>query len=339
VNHGRILRAIRTSTLCIIGCATFIGCGPFEGVAGETSPQSAAEILAAEGLHCALRPAIEKMLDVDDGSSHASPDVESTLPEVQLCPEGSVAVPKEIYEPKLLPAIDGEPGGALGESARALSSLTYYYAGTYQRFVANGTEAVLAEHSPSLSKGDGHTLVEIAAQSADGKQIVEVGWIVSPNFGTGPRLFVFHWVDGRATCYNGCGWVQVSTKYRPGMSVTPGSAQKYKIVRRPDGHWWVAYRDEWLGYFPSSEWGGRFSQMGLIQWFGEVAAFTSPTCTDMGNGVFGSNNGSASVSNIALNPSRWIPANIMTSNQTNSRFYNVVKTSATSFRFGGPGGC
>lgn len=49
-------------------------------------------------------------------------------------------------------------------------------------------------------------------QSEDGRHIVEVGWTVDRelNGDAQPHLFVYHWVDGQATCYNGCGFVQYS---------------------------------------------------------------------------------------------------------------------------------
>src|SRR5262249_26058295 len=146
---------------------------------------------------------------------------------------------------------------------------------------------------------------------------------------------VFHWVNGGATCYNGCGYVQVSSTMAPGDPVTVGATGTYKIAFR-SGKWWINYNGEDLGYFPASLWTTTFKSFGLYQVFGEVAANSSPRCTDMGNGTFGSQSGAATIGKIKLPKSTTAPA--ISLNATNTSLYNSGLHGDT-FGFGGPGAC
>ncbi|HEX5798310.1 MAG TPA: neprosin family prolyl endopeptidase, partial [Candidatus Saccharimonadales bacterium] len=91
----------------------------------------------------------------------------------------------------------------------------YYYAGGSQAVVASGASATFSQASPEVNNSatsHNHSLIEMAVQSANGNQTVEVGWNVDPiMYGDSkPHLFVFHWIDGEGTCYDACGFVQVS---------------------------------------------------------------------------------------------------------------------------------
>lgn len=73
----------------------------------------------------------------------------------------------------------------------------YHYAGAYQYVTTSGVAAYLDQPQPCLATSDNHSLAEISVQSADGRQIVEVGWTVDRelNGDAQPHLFVYHWVD------------------------------------------------------------------------------------------------------------------------------------------------
>jgi hypothetical protein len=114
-----------------------------------------------------------------------------------------------------------------------------------------------------------------------------------------PHLFVFHWVDGEGTCYDACGFVQVSDTYYPGDTVKSGVTGKYKI-NHSDGKWNIYYNNEKVGYYPDSLWDGRFKKAGYIQVFGEVAKNSKGACIEMGNGTLGSKSGSTKISNFNL---------------------------------------
>src|SRR5215510_7644548 len=114
-----------------------------------------------------------------------------------------------------------------------------------------------------------------------------------------PHVFAFHWVDGLDTCYNACGWVQVSPSKHPGMRIVPGEAHRYEI-KLVHGDWWLFYDGEGMGYYPQSLWNGGFAQAALVQWFGEVAAAMTSPCTQMGNGKLGADASAASYADLHL---------------------------------------
>jgi len=237
------------------------------------------------------------------------------------------------------------------ESGRAPTGGPFYwYAGAYQYTTqAQGTQAFLSQPLPFLNtSADYHTLGELAVETSDGLQIVEVGWTVDAvlNGDTNPHLFVYHWVNGNSTCYNGCGWVQVSTTRSPGMTLTvTTTAQEFDIQHKSDGNWWVGYQGEWIGYFPDSLWSGSFTSAGLVQWFGEVASGTNPLTTpttEMGNGQFSSQSTAAFMSPVKIYNSSGslVKASLTMTTPTDSSLYNDTNTSnnkTASFRYGGPG--
>ncbi|OLB82546.1 MAG: hypothetical protein AUI14_00430 [Actinobacteria bacterium 13_2_20CM_2_71_6] len=238
------------------------------------------------------------------------------------------------------PALKGRPMAPGAKSAAVIgpASLTYLYAYSYQYATAAGSSANVTIAKPFLDTADFHTLAEIAVQSADGSQIVEVGWIVDRGqFGdANPHLFVFHWIDGVPTCYNGCGFVSDSTTLTAGQTLPVSSTRKKFEIRHRLGAWYIGYNGSWFGHFPDSEWGGRYTQAGLIQWFGEVAANSAAPCTDMGNGKFASSTSAAQFTSIAFTSG---PAVNITVNQSNPAYYSIVKASNTSMRYGGTGAC
>jgi hypothetical protein len=193
---------------------------------------------------------------------------------------------------------------------------------------------------------DSHSLAEIAVQSADRRQIVEVGWTVSRllNGDENPRLFVYHWVDGAGTCYNGCGWVQASATRFPGMRLAyDGTASQYMIQFR-EGNWWIGYQGEWIGYFPALLWNGIFTQSGVIQWFGELASTPSTTLplSSIGNYYQGTsgNSNTAQMTQVSLfdNAGGLQPA-VLSLYISNSTLFNAgLGIEPSSFWYGGHGG-
>jgi hypothetical protein len=216
-------------------------------------------------------------------------------------------------------------------------ALTYLYGTSYQYATADGLYSFMTVARPTLASGDFHTLGELAAQSTDGLQIVEIGWTVDRGLygDDNPRLFVFHWIDGNPTCYNGCGFVQyTAATVRPGDILPTGTA--FFGIQHYQGNWWVGYGSQWIGYFPDSQWGGLYTRTGLNQWFGEVAANSASPCTDMGNGLFASNTAAASITSMTFYNG---PAVSKTTFATHPSLYNTASTGSNSMRFGGPGAC
>jgi hypothetical protein len=190
-----------------------------------------------------------------------------------------------------------------------------------------------------VSSTSEHSLAELAVESADGKQIIEIGWRVWPQHDQKPRLFIFHWVNGRASCYDGCGFVQSSsTTITPGMTLTPSSTPVQFAIKYSEGNWWYGYSGTWFGYLPGSLWNGTFTTTGLVQIFGEVASSTGWPCTDMGNGNLGTDASATAVTDVgyynATTAVSLVPGRV-----EDPTLYDSQITSANSFRYGGPAAC
>ncbi|MET3427588.1 hypothetical protein BJ973_006800 [Actinoplanes tereljensis] len=223
------------------------------------------------------------------GVAAASADTTgSILPRGRYAPKGRTAETES--ESLLNEKTDVPPPLPPSAKADGEYNVDYIYSTARQDAVTDGVYSTLTVAKPTLGEKDYHSLAEIALQSADSDQVVEVGWTVDPLTNKGsydPHFFVYHWVNGEETCYNGCGWVQFSKNLKPGDTLAYGAAKKFGI-QYSNGSWWVAFDSEWIGYFPESLWnekGTSFSQSGLIQLFGEIAVLDKDnTCTLMGNG-------------------------------------------------------
>jgi len=218
----------------------------------------------------------------------------------------------------------------------------YHYVYGYQYATALGGDAYFSQHTPFLSSSDNHTLAETASESSDGRQIVEIGWTVDRglNGDSNPHLFVFSWVNGNPNCYNGCGYVQYSNTFRPGQAVAGDGSVYLYAIEYYQGNWWLYSQNQWLGYFPGTLWsnqGVNFSQVGLVQWFGEVSS-GGGSGTQMGNGIYGSNSGSATITNASFITSvTTATAANLSVNATDPSCYNSGVINTSAFGFGGPG--
>jgi len=231
-------------------------------------------------------------------------------------------------------------GGSGGSGGSAGPTVNYFYNAGTQVAETDGYYATAIVGKPTLATADYHTLAELALQSADGQQIVEVGWNVDRvvNGDDDPHLFVYHWVNHTPSCYNGCGFVQYSSTVTPGATLANGAAKKFGI-QYFSGAWWIAYDSEWIGYFPESLWTSQgvpsFSRSGLIQTFGEVAASGSIPCSQMGKGLLGINLSAAMLSSVSFLNGPPVSLTVWSS----SPYYTPLALSTRTFRYGGPGGC
>lgn len=201
-----------------------------------------------------------------------------------------------------------------------------------------GASVRMLQAAPEIKPGDteSHSLQELALQSADRLSTVEIGWTVDLglNGDTRPHLFVYHWVNGQESCYNGCGFVQVSRSAKPGMRVGAGSSATFAI-QNVGGDWWVYYNDKAVGYFPGSLWNGAYRRAQVVTAFGEVAHATDATCEDMGNGRSGSSFRSTWIDDFNLIGSTDTPA--LTVSSTSPALYDAGSATPTSFHLGGAG--
>ncbi|PRY29533.1 uncharacterized protein DUF239 [Pseudosporangium ferrugineum] len=212
----------------------------------------------------------------------------------------------------------------------------FHYAVGTQTGETDGTWANLTIAKPHLAQGDFHTLTEIAVQSADGRQIVEVGWTVdrTVNGDDDPHLFVFYWKDRQPSCYNACGFQVYSATVKPGDTLPTGGQKRFGI-QHSGNVWWIAYDSEWIGYFPDTLWNGTYTRGGLTQWFGEVAASSAAPCTDMGNGIAATEGNAGRIGSISMTNGPEPVASV----RSTSDHYSAVALSDRTFRYGGAGAC
>lgn len=263
-------------------------------------------------------------------------------------PGGTAAPVVGQYAPKGKPPPVGAaaaPGTNAAPGSRAAADTSYFYSTAYQYAVTSGAWGYYTIWKPVVAANDSHSLAELAVQSGDRSQIVEVGWTVDHGLnGDGaPHLFVFHWVDSVPACYNGCGFVPYNNPagYKAGMTLPIGATPLQFTIRHYGTNWWIGYKEGWVGYFPDSLWTGRFTQTGVVQWFGEVAARTPP-CTDMGNSAYATAATAARIQDIGFWPApapAVTPAPAISTLNTHPAYYTALGTDSTTVRYGGPGAC
>jgi hypothetical protein len=235
------------------------------------------------------------------------------------------------------PTASDSPSAPEPSGASFNEKVSYLYNVGSQQAETDGFYTNVYVGKPTLGTTDYHSLGELALQSADGRQIVEIGWNVDRvvNGDDDPHLFIFHWVNRNPACYNGCGFVQYSKNIKPGDTLAADTVKKFGI-QYFNGAWWVAFDSEWVGYFPEQLWndeGVKFSRSGLIQVFGEVAASSPTPCTEMGTGDRASTTTSAYMSTVSFLNGPTVALNI----RSTTDVYPVSAVSGRTFRYGGPG--
>jgi hypothetical protein len=274
---------------------------------------ASSEALAAAGASAADSP--------DDDVTAFAPKGESQRSGVLETSETSV--------PPMPPA-KAEPVSGTGE-------VDYLYSVGKQTATVDGVAAQLTVAKPTVADADWHSLAEIAVQSADGQQVVEVGWTVDRNTNgdSDTHLFVYHWVNGKPTCYNACDFVPYS-----GATVKAGATLAVDVtkpfgIQYSSGNWWIAYDSEWIGSFPDKIWGGTFTKGGIVQVFGEVAASSTKPCTQMGNGKTPDNTAAARIGSVTYVNGPTVALSVAPT----TSMYSTTQLTDRTFRYGGPGAC
>jgi hypothetical protein len=225
----------------------------------------------------------------------------------------------------------------------ALAAEVHLYAGVYQFAQTGGISARITVAQPALATGDFFSLGQLSAESSNQRNGVEAGWTVNPGVNKGsvtPHLFVFFRVDGVGKCWNfDCPGFELNPhstpSVKPGDPLPANTRQTFRI-RQNDGAWWIGFNNEWIGFYRNTLWEGGFTNTGLVQAFGEVAAQTSSPCTDMGNGLPGENRDAARISSITYVNG---PNLDIDETETHPSLYSVGNVGTNSARFGGPGAC
>lgn len=223
----------------------------------------------------------------------------------------------------------------------------YYYGSAALTRTADGGGMTMAIKRPTYvsTGGGGHTLDELAVQGGPGNgNIIELGWNVSSDqYGdTNTHLFVYHWKNWVGTCYDGCGWQQYSGTYFPGMSLNNIIGREVYIgYVYYQGNWWAWFDNQWLGYFPGSEWSGAYTRSEMLQWFGEVSSSNGiPPRTDMGDGLFPANASAATNYTLCdVDAHAWVCwyRDLQVLSATRPLDYDIARTGFGRVRYGGPG--
>lgn len=216
----------------------------------------------------------------------------------------------------------------------------------------------------NIQQSDYHDLREIALTKpgTGADNTLEIGVTVDPtvNGDRDPHLFTFSWIDGVGQGYNGGnGWLNSSNCAADG--VCPGAnvaadigtskdmGWQYFDGINPPGvtpGWWAHYKLKWMGVYVDggancagcsggAQWTVPFKTVNGIQLFGEIAAQTMESCSDMGNGDLATASTGATVSGYTQN-SPGIAPSLAQAHVTNAPTWNL-NGSGTSFRYGGPG--
>lgn len=259
----------------------------------------------------------------------------------------------------------GNPGqrGPVSTRATACSSPCYKYAGRTIFFTTSptGVEADFSIHKPQLRTWDYHSLAEMAVSrtaTSGGANTVEAGWTVDRSF-TGsdqPMFFVFWWLKGVGQGYNTSDFqVSGSATVTPGQNINSLVGQTKNLEWEYFGPangcgagctegWWLRWDGSFVGVYPHTLWssaGETFQTPEYAQNFGEVVLDQEPSQSQMGNGDIATSAvpaQGASINNLGIlgtgSPSTYT-SDFTT---TNADRWNRYNTSATSFKYGGPGG-
>jgi hypothetical protein len=240
----------------------------------------------------------------------------------------------------------GPPGPPACDGVPSFGSC-YYYGSAAFSTVADGAGMTNSIEKPQYigTGGAGHSLDELAVQGGEGNgNIIEIGWLTSTEqYGNAnPHIFVFHWKNWSPTCYDGCGWQQWSSTYHPGMDLGSAVGKKVYIgYVLYEGNWWAWFDNQWMGYFPGSEWDGKYKKTSLIQWFGEVSSANGiPPKTDMGDGAIPSVATAASMATLCdVDAKAWICwyRDLQGLSRTVPKYYDIKGVAFGATRYGGPG--
>ena len=199
-----------------------------------------------------------------------------------------------------------------------------------------------------MATGDFHSLAELAVLSSDGQQIVEVGWTVDRglNGDDDPHLFVFHWVDGVGTCYNGCGFVPITD----GSNLGDAAGMTLPVSATDVQQFWIQHHSVVAGTSATTVPGSGISRTRC------GAAGSLKPARPSGSARSRTRNQTPLAARWAtapmrrrptrpgsrmsgLSPDRGGPTPDITIIQTNPAYYTVLKTNSTSMSYGGQGAC
>jgi hypothetical protein len=247
-------------------------------------------------------------------SEYMSPNAELQVTELDQFPElrapEGIPVTRPTFEPYIRGWVEAasvedflnqqEGGRPAGE--------TRLYAGLTSLVDNWGGAGKVNPFAGTVEKGT-FSLMELAV-SCDGadkdKTLELVGIVASQDkrhFDGLVRLQVEFLAEGLTYGHEKGGWHGIrrgfvpfeGALYGPGLALVPLSApggtqyaSYFKILRAPNGDWWLAHNGNWLGYYPAKFFDLINTKACDVSWYGEVFDKTPTdwTETDMGSGEF-----------------------------------------------------
>lgn len=218
---------------------------------------------------------------------------------------------------------------------------------------------------PGVQDGD-YSIGQLALISItkNSQKAIEFGWIVAPGLYHDhyPHLFItLRDNPANGTCVLGIPnqidpcpagtYIPFSDVHQPGTAVgfPIGHGNATPVLYHvgyfaPDNSWWIQYDKAWIGKIPGTHWTSTFAKANYAQWFGEIAFAPGHNCTPMGDDIYGTLPGSASVTGmfyeqVVGGQSKLYPASAHLSTVSDFRYWwsdKAGKKTFNSFHYGGP---
>jgi hypothetical protein len=229
--------------------------------------------------------------------------------EARVMAEGNRAAKLANRGVKGFPRVPGKSAGAGGSAMLTpCAAPCYHYNGFVQDLTSDpATAAAMATMTgkPYVDNGTyaaTHSLGELAVQSGDLGDIVEIGWTVDKTLRAdgNPILFASHWINGLWWGYNAQFVDYAPNAVNLGAGLPKPVVKGFEIAQTSTAHW-VYYDGQPVAYVPKSRWtpGGVAQPFNAatadyvwIQAFSEIAADETDPCTDMGTGTLWNAGGS-----------------------------------------------
>lgn len=111
------------------------------------------------------------------------------------------------------------------------------------------------------------------------------------------------------------------------------------VYYAPQGNWWAWFGNQWVGYYPGSEWDGSYTESILVQWFGEIYEDDPTPDSDMGNGLLASNTDAASMWGVCeVDATAWVCwIDFFSGLSGTSYWYTIEDAGGFTIRYGGFG--